>query len=360
MITTKILHITPHIGGGIGKVLYGLVKQSIKTKNQYHIEHQIITLEQPEKLQFIDKIDDCNDNKVVICPSIQEQEHLINNTDIIQLELFDSRRPTLIKYLQYPNSPINNLPIRLIVWYHNNGLYDNFLPYELVEKSHTFLFTSPCSFENKKFTVNFKSKIKQGNIDAVFASGGFDDIPMTTMLYKKYPLTIGCFKHLNPVKLHPKIDKYLKSLYFIESNEMIHPDIKLFENFVPNIIEELKTINVITYLLNPLHFGCSENLLLECMAMGIVPIVINNPPERYIVENGKTGFIINNINEFKNMIKFLHKNPSKRQEIGINASKSVRERFSIEKTESKLNYHYNRLLKINKEKIDFSLIKYNI
>lgn len=376
--TKKILHITPHLGGGIGKVLYGLVKQSIKTKSKNKIEHQIICLEQPEKLQFIDKINECNKNividdeknvdekRVVICPSTEEQEYLINNADIIQLELFDSRRQTLIKYLQNSNSSLNNLPIRLVTWYHNNGLYDNFLPYELVEKSHTFLFTSPCSFENKKLTTHFKDKIEEGNLNAVFSSGGFEDILHTSVGFNKYPLLIGCFKHLNPTKLHPDIDKYLKSLYVVEqTNEpsnfkhTIHPNIKIFKNFVPNIIDELKSINVIAYLLNPTHFGCSENLLLECMAMGIVPIVMNNPPEKYIVENEKNGLIINDINEFKDAIKFLHENPFERREIGLNASKSVRERFSIEKTEFELNYHYNRLLSRNKEKINLSSICYD-
>jgi len=359
IIYMKILHITPHLGGGIGKVLSELVKQSIKTNDvnhiEHHIEHQIMCLEQPEKLQFIEEINKYG-KKVIICPSIQEQIYLINDADIVQLELFDSHginkgKSQSIKYLHDSNSPLNNLPIRFIIWYHNNGLYDKFLPYELVEKSHKFLFTSQCSFENKRLITKFESKINESNLNTVFASGGFNNIPFTEVLYDS-SARFCCFKQLNPAKLHPDIDSYLKCLH---SNYKI----KIFENFVPDIIEELKSTNVVIYLLNPKHFGCSENLLLECMAMGIIPIVFNNPAERYIVENGKTGFIVNDITEFKNVICFLYKNMSERYKIGLNAAKSVRERFSVKKTEDGLNHHYNELMQINKEKIDFSLIQFN-
>ncbi len=351
MNTIKILHITPHLGGGVGKVLNGIVKQSTRSKNKYHIEHRIICLEQPERLQFINDIS----KNIIICPSIQEQNNLINNADIIQLELFDSKKPTLIRYLQDLKSPLNILPIRLIIWYHNNGLYDNFLPDKLIKKSHIFLFTSQCSFQNKSLISDFKNKITKNNLDDVFSSGGFENIPEISVLSKEYNMSIGCFKHLNPNKIHPDIDKYLKS---IENNKLIY-NLKIFETFTPNIIEELKSINIILYLLHPLHYGCSENLLLECMAMGIVPIVLDNPAEKYIIENGKTGLIIKDIEDFKCAIKFLYENPLKRQEIGLNASRSIRKRFSIEKTESKLNYHYNRLMKIDKEIIKFNLIQYN-
>lgn len=348
----KILHITPHIGGGIGKVLSGIVKQS-KTQDKYNITHQIICLEKPDKLQFITEINNYGKN-VIICPSLMEQENLIKNADIIQLELFDSRRPTMIRYLQ--NSLLNKLPIRLIVWYHNNGLYDNFLPDDLVKYSHIFLFTSPCSFQNKRLITKFKNKINENNLSTVFSSGGFETIPETLIISKNHPTIIGYFKHLNPAKLFSNIDE------FIYLNNKLYPNEKLriFENFIPDIIKELKHINVIAYLLHPFHFGCSENLLLECMAMGIVPIVLDNPAEQYIVRNYITGLIIKNINDFENAIKFLYETPEIRQELGLNAARDIRERFSIEKTEFKLNQQYNKLIKIDKEIINLNLIDWKL
>ena len=47
----KILHITTHMGGGVGKVISDLAVHD----TQY--THSILLLEEPEKKQFIDK---CN------------------------------------------------------------------------------------------------------------------------------------------------------------------------------------------------------------------------------------------------------------------------------------------------------------
>lgn len=342
----QILHITPHLGGGIGKVLSELVKQSVKTKDVNNIEHKIICLEQPEKLNFINEINNVVKSCVTICPSFKEQEKLINESDIIQIELFDSHgknkgNSSIVKYLKNQYSPLNNLKTRTIIWYHNNGLYDKFLTNDIIDKCNVFLFTSPCSYESKNLMQKLENKIKENNLDCVFASGGFNDIQFTDVLNDS-STKFCCFKQLNPAKLHPKTNEYLKQLYFSYN-------ISIFENFVPDIIKELKSTNVVIYLLNPKHFGCSENLLLECMSMGIIPIVFNNPAERYIVENNKTGFIVNDIAEFKNIIYFLSKNISERQKIGLNAAKTVREKFSVEKTEAGLNYHYNKLMNVSKK-----------
>ncbi len=125
---------------------------------------------------------------------------MIESSDIVQIELFDSHgknkgnSPT-VKYLKDSNSPLNNLQTRIVVWYHNNGLYDNFLQDEIVEKSHKFLFTSQCSFENKRLITKFEDKIKERNLDTVFASGGFNDVPLTDELYNN-SAKFCCFKHL--------------------------------------------------------------------------------------------------------------------------------------------------------------------
>jgi len=87
--------------------------------------------------------------------------------------------------------------------------------------------------------------------------------------------------------------------------------------------------------------------------MGIVPIVLDNPPEKCIVDDYETGFIIENPKEFATIIQWLHDNPKERYRIGLQASKLVREKFSSEKIEFKLNCYYKKVIEMEKQKINF-------
>ena len=46
-----ILHITAHMGGGVGKVLSGIASYAVS--HELSCQHHILLLEQPEKMNFI-------------------------------------------------------------------------------------------------------------------------------------------------------------------------------------------------------------------------------------------------------------------------------------------------------------------
>lgn len=48
----EVLHITTHMGGGVGKVLSGAASYAARTNAPYR--HRILLLEQPQKMNFID------------------------------------------------------------------------------------------------------------------------------------------------------------------------------------------------------------------------------------------------------------------------------------------------------------------
>lgn len=345
---TQILHLSPHLGGGLGKVLSNLVIESIKSKSEF--EHIIICLEKPEKLQFVNEIIK-NNGKVIIHPSRNEFINLIEKTDIVQLNF--TNNPVIFKYLCTMDIP----PIRLLTWSHNNNLYNPTIPQELITESHIFLFTSPCSLE--KFR-NYE------NVGAVFSSGGFKNLPV--FCDQTCELKVGYFGETIFSKLHPNCAEYInmvdipnfkvKMIGKCSNKEILEKQSDRFEfvGYVTDTVSELSTINVLAYLLNPEHYGTTENTLLEAMSMGIVPIVLNNPPESYMIKDDETGFIVNSLKEFREIIKWLIENPKDRQRIGNNASQYVRENFSVEKTESEMNEYYKKCLNMEKRIIDFKLI----
>jgi len=356
----QILHITAHLGGGVGKVLSGLVAQASVSGSG--INHIIVCLEKPEKNQFVNKIRECG-GEIIVSPSISLLEKIMENSDIVQLEWWN--HPATIKYLCSMSIP----PIRLLTWSHFSGLHTPITPKKLILASDIFLFTSKCSFESKKV----KSLIPgfEDRFGVVSSSGGFPGLPKPRDKSNEN-ISTGYFGSLNFAKLHPNYVDYMATVKIPGFKVKIIGDLcnqdtlnkqcdvigktgmLEFTGFVPDIVSELNSINVLAYLLNPEHYGTTENALLEAMAMGIVPIVLDNPAEYCIIDDHNTGLIVHSLAGFAEAIKWLSENPAERQKLGEQAAKSVRERFSVEKMETSLNDYYLKIMSIEKREIDFS------
>ncbi|MBO1224506.1 MAG: glycosyltransferase [Candidatus Scalindua sediminis] len=356
----KILHLTAHLGGGVGKALSGLVLQSVSSRPD--INHTIVTLEEQEKPQFIELIKSCG-GEVITCPTTKRLNELIETSDIVQLEWWN--HPVTIRCL----CSLSAQPMRLLSWSHGSGLFNPTIPKKLVLASHTFLFTSKCSLENPEITDLAAALGDQ--LGVVSSSGGFDGLPEPGD-NGSVSLAAGYIGSLNFAKLHPRyvdfilavnIPRFKVRLIGDVTNKDIleqqcvqagRPGMLEFRGYTKNVASELVSINVLAYLLNPEHYGTTENALLEAMAMGVVPIVLDNPAERQIVDDHKTGLIVHSPDEFAEAIQWLFNNPDERQRLGSQASKSVRERFSAEKMEASLNVHYRKILYMEKREIDFS------
>ena len=356
----KVLHLTAHLGGGVGKALSGLIAQASASKSR--VRHLIVCLEEPEKSQFIDLIRSYG-NEVIVRPRMVSLEKLIRDSDIVQLEWWN--HPATIKYLCSLSLP----PIRLITWSHISGLHNPIIPQRLILASHRFLFTSQCSYESKEvmsLTPEFGDRL-----GVVSSSGGFSGLPEARAKANE-SIAVGYIGSLNFAKLHPRYVDYLAAVEIPgfrvriigdstnqdvlnqQCENLCKTGMLEFRGYTTDIASELASINVLAYLLNPEHYGTNENALLEAMAMGIVPIVLNNPAERQIVDDHNTGLIVRSPVEFAEAIQWLSNNPDDRQRLGSQAAKSVRERFSVKKVEASLNLHYQEILSMEKREIVFS------
>lgn len=358
----QVLHLTAHVGGGVGKALSGLVAQASVLGPE--VRHLIVSLEEPEKSQFVDRVRGYG-GEVIVRPSMDRLEKLIRDSDIVQLEWWN--HPATIKYLCSLSKP----PIRLLTWSHVSGLHNPIIPKQLILASHRFLFTSRCSFEAKE-VMELGSELGD-RLDVVSSSGGFSGLPEVRGKVNE-SIFVGYIGSLNFAKLHPRYIDYLAAVEIpgfrvrmigdLTNQDVLNQQCDSlgktgmleFRGYSVDIASELATINVLAYLLNPEHYGTTENALLEAMAMGIVPIVLDNPAEHQIVDDHNTGLIVRSPVEFAEAIQWLSNNPNDRQRLGSQAAKSVRERFSVEKMEESLNSHYREILSMEKREIVFSEI----
>lgn len=198
MIT--VLHLTPHLGGGVGKALSGLIAQAYSTDAS--VRHVVACLQRPEKSQFIDRIRD-GGGEVIVAPDHFLIDGLISTADIVQLEWWN--HPATIECL----CNMAPQPIRLLVWCHVSGLHNPIIPPKLMEISSRFLFTSPCSFESRQVSV-LASRLG-GRLAVVSSGGGFEHFP-EPVDNESAPISVGYMGSLNFAKLHPDYVDFLSAV----------------------------------------------------------------------------------------------------------------------------------------------------
>ena len=226
----------------------------------------------------------------------------ISAADIVQLEWW--HHPVVAGWLCSGIHP----EMRLVIWSHVSGLHPPEILPGFVDIPHRFLFTSPCSLEHPSLAHRFLRP--DPKYDAVFSSGGFDDFPEPPRRTYAGPTRAGYVGTLNFAKLHPRFLDYIAAVNVpgftvalvgdpttaaalqAQAGRLGITDSLEIRGYKSDVIGELARFDIFPYLLNPLHYGTTENALLEAMAMGVVPIVLDNPAERHIVRNGETGLII--------------------------------------------------------------------
>lgn len=331
----KLLHITPHLGGGVGRVLSQVAKYH--TANRTGVEEEFICLEAPEKTQYIDAIKACG-IPVTIEPSYAAVQNKISAADIVQLEWW--QHPLMAKWLH----DASGMTCRLAVWSHTSGLHYPAFPEGFTELPHVFMATTPAS----------------GAGEVVPSSGGFDDIPPRNAHSRNAP-RYGYIGSLNEAKLHPRIMEFLVaaniSVQFFGDTDVRTPLAKtpqvILKGYTGDPVAALQQMDVLVYLLNPMHYGTTENALLEAMAAGVVPVVIGNPVESSIVKHGKTGLVVHSPDGFAEAIRSLEENPDMRIRMAEAASADIRNRFSLAATADGLGAHYARLMAQPKRGFDF-------
>lgn len=359
----RILHITPHLGGGVGKALAGLVEQDGRLGAG--IEHQILCLESPEKSQFVEKVRRAG-CKLKLCPSQSELLEAIREADVVQLEFWN--HPATVRALCSVPLP----EMRLLVWCHVSGLHYPIIPPGLLSVAHKFLFTSECSFAAEE--VKRLAPRVPANLGVVSSGGGLAALPPPRINARKGGLHAGYIGSLNFAKLHPDFVSFLAAvrdpglrirLIGDETNRAIleeqcrrveRPDLLEFRGYATDVAAELAELDILVYLLNPNHYGTAENALLEAMAMDVVPVVLDNPAERCIVEDRRTGLVVRTPGELADTLGWLTAHNEERLEMGRRAATTVRERYTYERMVSAFNIHYGELMRKPKTCVPFGSV----
>lgn len=363
----KILHITAHLGGGVGRALSSIVTYE-NENNAEHI-HKVLLLDKPEKDQFLNI---CKNGGVEVILNSYRSDigPEMSNADIVVIHWW--HHPVMAKFLcEFPA-----VDVRVVLWSHVNGCNYPCLPYSFVSMPQKTYFTSPFSYENTFWSEQERKVIKESAV-VVYGLGKLDFYNRVKRSHTPGKYVIGYVGTLNISKLHPYFVEYcyavlqkVPSAYFVMVGDSQHSDKIInkakkyniedkfnFTGYSNNIVSELSKFDVFAYPLNPKHFGTTENVLLEAMAFGLPVVALNHNAEKYIIrDNKKIGFLADSIENYADCIKYLYDNPAERICIGNNAKEYVAANFTFKQNVEIMRTGFQKISSMPKKVFNFKNI----
>ena len=316
MYKTNILHITVHMGDGAGKAIGGL---AIMGSRSGKFTHRILLLDTPIKMNHIEK---CKDNGIEIFKRDKTND-AIATADIVVLSWWGGT--VMDSFL----SEFTEIPCRVLLWSHKNGYYDPPFPEGFVETFDALLATSPFTLENQ----NWQKKLHA----LVYGFGDFrpENVPVKTDYHLNGDIfTIGYVGTPSYKKLPGNYLEYCKAVkqkipncHFVLAGEIsdeLRRDIDQhhmkpyfdLHGWVDDIYTLLKTFDVFGYLLRQDTFATTENAVIEAMASAVPVVVSKYPIGNYLLEDGISGFLADEPDEYGNIMYELYKDETLRGRIG--------------------------------------------
>ena len=355
----KLLHLAPHLGGGVGKA-HATLAEATRDGAGRRIAHSYALLEAPIDVHYTDRLSAAG-CQLHVAPTSAQLAALIDDADIVQLEWWN--HPRLYNALVERELP----PMRALAWMHISGVVAPLVPRPLVDLLDHTLFTSACSYA----AANLRDAILERPYAFHLVNSGFGFGDVHRQNGNQGPLRFGYLGTLDFVKLHPEFFDYLDALdhdihvklwgrhdpngdVARRASAMRFPHRVSFEGFTTDPMAALSGLDVLIYLLAPNHYGTAENAMVEAMSMGVVPIVFANAAEAFIVNDRKTGFVVGSLDEFKTCIASLMNDPLQLADMRTAARATIGKTHSPSVSLTTLESVYDDVMRYPKRSRDFA------
>jgi L-malate glycosyltransferase len=351
-IPLSILHLLPHTGGGVGTVLRAIVKKM----TEYNVTSSIAVMEalnsETEKW--------CVQHRIPFLQNGWEKKH----------ELFHLLAANDIIHIHWWNHPLlqalmvcGDLPeMRTVLWSHVNGLFVPQIFYNaLINFPDYFVISTSLSKKSpivaNRITHHEKIKLIQSNAG----------IPSKSLFPKSKPdvFQAGYIGTVDYCKMHKDLISIWRETGITESplvicggpsDDAFRKEVEalgvsnLFDvrGEISNVEEVFKNLHIFVYPLARNHYGTGEQVLLEAMAYGAVPVVFDNGCEKTLIEDGKTGCIVSNKEEFVKAIQFLKNNKKIRDKMALAGFDYVNENFDLKGTLQQWYAIYREVIQLPK------------
>ena len=365
----KILHLSPHLGGGVGTVVLSYLEHVTQSSDDIH------------KIICFDYINTNAQDRLGIA-EVEFKEELrfyhaevlsqISNSDVVIVHWWN--HPLLYEFFLKATLP----PCRLIIWAHISGTpAPNCFTEKIFNYPDLFVFTTPLSFYDPVYQSLCDSSKKK--VRVIWSTGGVERLEKyNTTKSVNDNLQVGYIGNLDFTKLHPNFVKICDSIPLNNVRYVvIGPENKLLTSLVEKSLsktnyhltgyisekEKYQHLNNFTCFGYPLarhHYGTCDQTIQEAMALGVVPVVLSNPMESYMVEHGKTGLVAKTIDSYKNYVIEVCNNKNLRISLANNAQEFAKKQYSISNLVNNWNQMFIEVLGIPKNVKKWSLDSENI
>ncbi len=340
----KILHITPHFGGGVGKVLRALAASD---QNNHHT---FLSLDyaNDETLKWAEQ-----ESITVFSAKWAFEEFMasaIENADILLIHFWN--HPLLYHILINYKFP----PARVALWSHVSGLHAPYVfPKRLLAYPDHFAFTTEASLASVKTDERFSHILSTGGVA--------DSLRLSPIEHKNF--TVGYIGTVDFAKMHPDyvaVHREIEGARFLivggDNEKHIAQDADArfcFTGKVPTIAPYLAQMDVFGYLLCPKHYGTAEQALQEAMAAGVVPVVLDNAAEKHLVRHGETGLVASSLSEYQSYIRQLMHDRPLLNKLAAQGKAYAARHFSLSNMVAKWQEVFSILLAQEKKEHDYGL-----
>jgi glycosyltransferase involved in cell wall biosynthesis len=347
----RVLHITPHLGGGVGRVLRQLTSASAA---QGRFAHEIACLDyaNDSSLSWARQTatpihSETAGNKPLLSQRMRE-------ADIVQIHWWN--HPLLYELLEAEDLP----PSRCAIWAHVNGFYapHQFLD-PVLDYADVFVLGTPQSRRVPAIAARC-ARWTAASLRTVFASAGYEHVDHVRRCPHEgyrvgYIGTVDyCKMHSAYLQMHAAAE--IPAVTYVVCGGSRHEPLRRaaeemgvarrfdIRGHVSNVAEVLASLDVFGYPLQRRHYGASEMALVEALVAGVVPVVLNNGCETEIVRDGKTGIVAAGPIEYTRALEFLYRHPDARLRMSRAAATDARERFPISRTVAGWHAIYEELV----------------
>lgn len=302
----RILHITPHLGGGVGTVIHDWVKAD--NENHHTVIH-LDLLSEKTKVKF---------GRIPYSTPILQTSYfrtikpLVSEADVVLIHYWD--HPLLERLLFTHKFP----PCRLVFWCHKN--FD--IPESDIAYPDLFMGTSPV----------------QGLKRWIWSTGNIRRYHEAERKPRKY-VNVGYVGTVDFKKMHSEFFTVCNKLnrdfrITLVGENKINTPLMLngtyhFVGEVNDVLPYLKEMDIFLYLLRPDHYGTCEQAIGEAMAAGVAVVAFNNPAEGFIIEDCSTGLLVNGVEECVQQVNILGKSAILRDSLVTNAKKFALSRYNV-------------------------------
>jgi glycosyltransferase involved in cell wall biosynthesis len=255
-------------------------------------------------------------------------------------------------------------PARIIMWSHVNGFFppQSFFP-SLFDMTDMFVFTSATSLNVP--SIQFLTDQARAKLRVIRSCSGIPE-GAEHVCEKSNPFQAGYVGTVEPAKMHPDFlrmcaDADIATPVVVAGGPAYEElrkkaaDMNLAAMFnilgpVPDPKTIYRQLHAFAYPLSPRHYGTGEQVLIEAMAYGAVPVVLSNPPEVALIKHGETGLVAKSATEFSAALRMLLQNPAERNRLALGGHRFVIEECGIEHSIRAFHALFDEMLSLPKKR----------